>query len=474
MPDTASILAEADRAYLLAAAGCGKTEEIARAVSLSTNGRQLVLTHTHAGVRSLRDRFKKLNIPSRQYHLDTIAGWALRCSASYPNLSGLPDLTPTGDAWKDVYQAANILLHRYFYRKVLQASYAGVYVDEYQDCVASQHSLILMLADLMPCRILCDPLQGIFDFRKNDPIVRWTKDIEPNFQGLPELNTPWRWLNGNKQLGKWLSDFRQALLHGDPVDLSTGPVKWEKSTIENQWSACINLVGSNAGSVAAIHSEHSKPAKVHNFARSLKGFYTSMEEMECKDLLKWANTIELMTGPDRAKAVIDFASKCMTKVSSELKSSYNQFSSGKIPKISRYKKHLEVIGALINVAANDDLSLVVSALHLISQIDGRVLFRRELWYEMLRSIQAYQADGLDSLQDAAWHIRDQARIFGRKVEHRTVSRTLLIKGLEFDHAIVLDADKLDLKNLYVAMTRGSKSLTVLSEQPVIIRGPFKE
>lgn len=43
-----------------------------------------------------------------------------------------------------------------------------------------------------------------------------------------------------------------------------------------------------------------------------------------------------------------------------------------------------------------------------------------------------------------------------------MSRTLLIKGLEFDHALVLSADELDARNLYVALTRGSRSLTVLT------------
>jgi DNA helicase IV len=53
------------------------------------------------------------------------------------------------------------------------------------------------------------------------------------------------------------------------------------------------------------------------------------------------------------------------------------------------------------------------------------------------------------------------------VDRRIVSRTLLIKGLEFDHAIVANADELDAKELYVAITRGSKSLTILSAKPVI-------
>ncbi|AXV88092.1 hypothetical protein CJO78_17130 (plasmid) [Ralstonia solanacearum] len=31
----------------------------------------------------------------------------------------------------------------------------------------------------------------------------------------------------------------------------------------------------------------------------------------------------------------------------------------------------------------------------------------------------------------------------------------------YDHAVILDADTLDAKDLYVAMTRGSKSLTII-------------
>jgi hypothetical protein len=51
--------------------------------------------------------------------------------------------------------------------------------------------------------------------------------------------------------------------------------------------------------------------------------------------------------------------------------------------------------------------------------------------------------------------------------HDPVSRTLLVKGLEFDHAVVLNGAEYDVRNLYVAMTRGSKSLTVLSGSPTM-------
>ena len=306
MPDIASMLAEAERAYLIAAAGYGKTEEIAKAVALSIDDRQLVLTHTHAGVRSLRNRFRALGVPSSQYHLDTIAGWALRCAAGYPSHSGIADLTPTGDAWKDVYHAAANLIERPFFRQVMRISYAGVYVDEYQDCVASQHNLILGIAEILPCRILLDPLQGIFDFQQDDPIVKWKADIEPNFQELPELITPWRWKNGNEQLGKWLPNFRQALLQGDSIDLRNSPVRWLPKNPSNQRRTCFDFVKTLEKSVVAIHKW---PQAAHRFASGLRGTYTSMEEMECKDLLTCSSEIYQCEGTARAVAIINFAAK---------------------------------------------------------------------------------------------------------------------------------------------------------------------
>ena len=39
--------------------------------------------------------------------------------------------------------------------------------------------------------------------------------------------------------------------------------------------------------------------------------------------------------------------------------------------------------------------------------------------------------------------------------------TLMVKGREYDHAVILDADSLNARDFYVAMTRGAKSLTII-------------
>src|SRR5271165_2529901 len=67
-----------------------------------------------------------------------------------------------------------------------------------------------------------------------------------------------------------------------------------------------------------------------------------------------------------------------------------------------------------------------------------------------------------TFNEAAIQIREQNRLTGRAIPKRSVGSTLLLKGLEADVAVILDADGLNARNPYVAMTRGSKRLIVCS------------
>jgi DNA helicase-2/ATP-dependent DNA helicase PcrA len=75
-----------------------------------------------------------------------------------------------------------------------------------------------------------------------------------------------------------------------------------------------------------------------------------------------------------------------------------------------------------------------------------------------------------SLHDAAIRMREDNRLVGRPLPRRAVGSTLLLNALEGDLAIILNAAALDAKNLYVAMTRGSRGLIVCSPSPVMDPG----
>ena len=86
---------------------------------------------------------------------------------------------------------------------------------------------------------------------------------------------------------------------------------------------------------------------------------------------------------------------------------------------------------------------------------------------MRKAVAIHSQDSAHNLRDSAIKVREQVRHIGRSSGRRTIATTLLIKGQEFDHAIVLDADGLQPADLYVALTRGAKSITVFSNRQTI-------
>src|ERR1700692_4644499 len=91
--------------------------------------------------------------------------------------------------WADVYSAMCNLLHKDFVKQGILNSYSGVIVDEYQDCTAQMHAVIVELKRLLPCRVLGDDLQGIFGFR-DEKLIDWS-DVRAEFASdLGALETP--------------------------------------------------------------------------------------------------------------------------------------------------------------------------------------------------------------------------------------------------------------------------------------------
>jgi DNA helicase-2/ATP-dependent DNA helicase PcrA len=348
-------------------------------------------------------------------------------------------------------------------REVVRCSYSGVYVDEYQDCTIPQHDLILKLAEVLPCRILGDPLQGIFDFRKNE-CVDWDQHVSPNFEALPEMDRYWRWEKANRRLGSWLTWFRKKVVAGGSVDLRNGPVTWRNSDrYIIPISESLRIARTDDESVVAIHQW---PTQCHAMAGKLKNVFTCIEPIDCGDLFETAQKFEETSGLERARAVLHFACDCMTQVGTHLSAVRKALEDGREPKVGR-GAHSEEIKALLEIALNSSYEPVLRALKKMRELPNVVLRRGELYSEMLRALDEFNKGKYDSLSEAAWHVRNRTRQMGRRPIRCTVGRTVLVKGLEFDHCIVFDAENLEKKNLYVAFTRGSKSLAVFSKTPIL-------
>ncbi len=457
-------IADAHGCSVVLPAGCGKTELLARAVLHgSTNSApQLVLTHTHAGVHAIRTRLRRLRVAPDTVQITTIAGWALRIASAYPTLSGLTQPTPATSAdWNAVHTGATEALASPHLRRVLAASYSGVYVDEYQDCTTGQHGLVMRLAESRPVRLFGDPLQSIFGFG-NNTVVDWDTDVTPHFPPLPVPAHPWRWAGTNPDLGAWLhAELRERLLQQLPIHLNDTPVDWRSTGHPAaQHQVCMGIA-QQPGSAVAIHQYANQ---CHSLAQRLAGQFTSMEELESRDLLAAASTLDQAEGAAVLLALMELAKRCIAGFPPAVGRAVGALQTARRPSPQFARQHPALHRSLLAAAENPSPSNLLTAMQAIEQLPGIIVYRQELWRELKRALRIQHDESPSTLRDAVLTARDRTRRYGRDVEHRSVSRTLLVKGLEYAHAIVLDADVLDITNLYVAMTRGSTTLIVLSNR----------
>jgi DNA helicase-2/ATP-dependent DNA helicase PcrA len=460
-------LVTTERGSVIAPAGCGKTELIARAASINRGKRILILTHTNAGLRALRDRMRRLGVNAGGAHVDTIAGWALSYAVSYPVTSKHANHDPVQDEWDAVYRGVTGLLDVSALRSVIGASYSRLLVDEYQDCSRLQHDLVRRLAGILPTCVLGDPLQGIFDF--GDGLVSWS-DVTAEFPSMGELSTPWRWSGKNEPLGAWCLELREALLGGKTIDLRKAPVAWKKSDQFSPRNEAYRVAGLEGGVVVIRKWE----AQAHDFARTMGGRYRSMEEVEGKALRTFASELDSLNGPARAARIVELATTCLTGIKAEIGTAAKALENGNVPTPNQSKKHADVVKALVAVCHDNSVASAYAAMDALEKLPGCTRFRSELWGSAKKALKEHATNGRARLVDTAVAIRQQHRAAGRVVDPRLVSRTLLVKGLEFDHALVPKAEEFEGKrpgdgarHFYVAATRASRSLTVLSVNSVV-------
>lgn len=80
-----------DNVLITAPAGHGKTEMIADMIGC-TDRKQLVLTHTNAGVNAISNRIKKRGIGMEKCEITTIASYCAKWCSAYPVNTETDDL----------------------------------------------------------------------------------------------------------------------------------------------------------------------------------------------------------------------------------------------------------------------------------------------------------------------------------------------------------------------------------------------
>lgn len=457
------------RGAITAPAGCGKTHLIADALTRHDGAKPvMILTHTNAGVVALRGRLDGLAVPAKAYRLVTIDGWAMRLISMFPQRSahdpGLLNLAHPATDYPNIRVAAARLLKAGHINDVLRASYDRLVVDEYQDCSIRQHALIAHAAQTLPTVVLGDPLQAIFGFG-GDPLTDWD-DVTKYFPVVGQLNTPWRWINaGAEPLGRWLLQVREKLLRGEAIDLRQAPAGVTWIELDGSDDHAKRLAAARARApgrdACVLIIGDTNPASQRQFASQTPGAVT-VEAVDLRDLVAFARRFDL-NAPDALDQLAQFAESVMANVgAADFVGRVRAIGSGR-----RGAAAGDAERVALDFVRQPNYVAAVDVLVEIGKLAGVRTHRPAVHRACIRALQLCNGTEGLSLHDAAIRMREQNRLVGRPLPRRAVGSTLLLKGLEGDLAVILNADGLDSRNLYVAITRGSKGLTVCSSSPVL-------
>ena len=191
-----------------------------------------------------------------------------------------------------------------------------------------------------------------------------------------------------------------------------------------------------------------------------------MDELEGKDILNFAEEFDrATTGHERAAALLEAARECFTRLPGTLRKMVEDLKKETSPSINAKTANVALVRAIRSVVeapTPTNMVVVTKEIEAIPDVFGH---RPELWNGVKRSITVQRDESLSTTREAAVAVTDRTREGGRPARLRCVSRTLLVKGLEYDHAVILNADALNAKEFYVAATRGRQTLAVFSDAP---------
>lgn len=469
------------KTLLIAPAGYGKTYTIAHCLNF-TVGKQLILTHTHAGISSIKQKIKEANISSAKYHIETISSFVQKYVHAFYIGSDIPEQDDSNNYHTFIINKANILFRSKLILNIIKQTYQGLFVDEYQDCTQSQHAIILEISNVLPTHILGDPLQGIFNF--NNDLVNFDQDLE-EFTKFPALTTPHRWNESNPNLGTKLKEIRACLENGENIQLSDDtPNKFRVIDIADQ--NIFNVNSDYQKEIKKIISNRENNQDLNNLliiypntaagaaqrlplkniidpGKSLK-FLESIDDNFFYKLAKNTdNIIEKIS--DEPKKITMITNEILLPIfnKTELKLWFNENSLVRRTKqVDKDKSAL--ISKSINIFIESPKVEYIKDLLLLLKKELKFKIQRdEPFQSLISSLEQSKLNNISVLKAMNMN-RNLIRRLGRNISGKCLGTTLLTKGLEFDTVVIINAHEIKCpKNLYVAFTRCCRSLIIFTK-----------
>jgi len=450
------------RGCIQAPAGCGKTHLIAESLKRCGDAKPiLVLTHTNAAVAALRQRLDKSEVPRSNYRLATIDGWAMRMVGMFPMRSGadpsILELKSPGNDYPAIKNAALHLLLGKHIDNLLAANYSRLLVDEYQDCLLAQHSIVCELARVLPTCIFGDVLQGIFDF--GDAPVDWNAEVLRDFPLVAELSTPWRWDQaGAGALGQWLLSIRPILLSGGQIDLASAPpeLEWVQISGDQDFERILASThsmpkGIESSLIICSSRNRQRQQKIAQFTKGA----SVVENADLTDLVSFARRFDFSSDAATSELLREAASVLRGLNVTDIISRLASLKAG-----TNRKQATEIENSALAFDSDRTPKKAAVLLSALSNQPGVSAFRGEVFRNLLKAL--HFSESVDEFAGMVLRAREERRFYSRALGKRSVGSTLLVKGLEADQAVLVDTNEMNAKNLYVALTRGAKRVVVCS------------
>ena len=455
----AKSFSEESNNVLIAPAGFGKTHSICECIK-HTEGEQLILTHTQAGVASIKEKLVTSSISKDSYRVETISSFAQRYVFAFHNVDNIPDIINQSAYYSFLTECALEIFNLKPVQDVIRNSYAGLYVDEYQDCTIQQHELIKVLAKTLPTHLFGDPLQGIFGFSGQLVNLEDPNHMQ-DFGKIYTLETPHRWVKaGNPELGNDLLKIRKKLLSGLELNFKDyNSIEFKQGVYTNHYNFIIKALTSEK-SILVIHpvSTQIKPRQM--FVASFKYIPLLIESLDHSDFYRWAGHFDTTT-ESSANLCHDFLIANYTNLNNWYNKDNRKFKKKSDP--LQEKQLTEIKQLHSELQLENSAAKIRQLLMKVKKLDNVNCSREDLLNSIFVALNnSCQNDS--TVLDAMKSHRNVIRKMGRKLYGKCIGTTLLTKGLEFDAVIVLAADKFnDPKNLYVALSRCCKRLIIVSE-----------
>lgn len=459
-----------NRSLLIAPAGHGKTTLLIKCIlRLQMSKNILILTHTHAGIASIKQKMSKERISLKNVSISTITGFAQHIAILFYGQKILENQEDK-KYFNDIQEKVLCIISLNGVLNIIKRTYSVIFVDEYQDCSISQHKIIETISSVIPTHLLGDPLQAIIRF--NDEPVDFSKHLN-NFKEYNFLSIPWRWNNcGNKDLGKSVIKMRKLLLNNSEIELDDSNefkgVFFDKHSTEEQnfWPTLGNILLKLKSDSLLILFPPIAECGITYRAKCRQRFdfnhdFELLEAIDDKDFYKCAQTIDSLRC-EGGKITGDLLIKLLEAISFN-KGDVTEWFSSKGVKHKRTEK--EKCNTIKIMYKNFVQSKSFDALYQIIDYAHTKLKWKYKRPALLNAIKKVLHDYRESsCLERMKTYKNKIRIVGRKVKGKCIGNTWLTKGLEFDDVIILDAHKYkDCNNFYVAISRACKNLYIFSK-----------